>query len=291
MITYMLRTKANAASNEDEDINTIIRCINERNASGIKIIESFKERFNLDILEARKRSGNSRKQHYDFSILVRSQSSTEWKQVEHKGSKHFRPIHPEDKPWTAGVQFHNGGCEKYTIAKKYARLWYDIHIKSELLQRKFNVTSSIPTFEEWFDKDCKVQSDPKSKFGKELKKRVRDERGPRASILEARQPVLAAFELSEEEKKQFIEEVLPIANHALKEKHYWITIHGNVAGEANDFYTAWYPNFIITSIISVDIIKNLDIEFKFVCDNNFTFNAILRWGKGSGFSCLRIDLK
>jgi len=287
----MLRTKYNAAYNEDEDIKTIIKCINERNACGMKIIDSFRERFNFDILEARERIGNSRKKHYDFSILVRYQNSTEWMQVEHKGSKHFRPINVNDKPWAAGVQFHNGGCEKYSIAKKYARLWYDIHIKSGNLQDKFNAKAPIPTFEDWFDKDCKAQSDPKTVFGKELKKRVRDERGPRSSILEARQPILEAFELSEEEKQEFITEVLPIANHALNEKHYWLTIHGNIQDGTDNFYVAWYPKFIIEQINKIDIIKNLDIEFKIECNNDFTFKAILRWGKGAGFSCLRIDLK
>ncbi len=86
-----------------------------------------------------------------------------------------------------------------------------------------------------------------------------------------------------------MKEVLPIANYALEQKDYWLTICGNL--EDGNFNIAWNPKFTIGSINEIVITKKKDIIFEFKCSDDFTFRGILRWGKGAGFSCLRIDLK
>jgi hypothetical protein len=273
-----------AAANEVRDIATIVHAIHQRTAVGCRILSAFKDRFGADITDARPRNGASRKIHYDFDVQV----DQHWKKVEHKGSQQYRIPSTGECPWNAGVQFHNGGCEKYSIARKYARTWYDMYVASGSLRQEFGLTSPTPTFEEWFEKDCRVQSDPKTSFGKELKQKVRDARGERASLLEKRAAVIEALDITEDDTNTLIAEVLPIANDVLLQKEYWLTIHGNLEGE---FHATWYPQFAIESIQQVIVKKNLDVEFTFVCPNGFTFHAILRWGKGAGFSCLRIDLK
>lgn len=280
----MSRSKDTAAANEDLDIKAIITAINTKTPTGLKIIDSFKQKFGIDIEGARERQGASRSTHYDFEIKV----NAEWKRVEHKGCQIYRPIGETEAPWKAGVQFHNGGCEKYSLAKKYAADWYEKFIKSNELKEEFGLTAPTPSFEHWFNKDCKVQGDPKTPFGKELKEKVRAARGPRTSLLEKRFSILSGLEITDSVKTTLSQEVLPIANHALEEKDYWLTIHGSITG---NFYCAWYPKFTITAIQEVIVTKNLDMEFEFRCANDFTFKGILRWGKGAGFSCLRIDLK
>jgi len=282
---YMSRTRAMAAANETKDIAMILHAIQTRTPAGCRIMTAFKEETGLDITGCRGRSGTSRGTHYDLEIEL---NNTWWKKVEHKGSQQYRMPSPGERPWNAGVQFHNGGCEKYSIARKYARLWYDMYIASGILRQEFDLMSPTPTFEEWFEKDCRVQSDPKTSFGKELKQKVRDARGEKASLLEKRAAVIEALEITEEDTNTLIAEVLPIANNVLLQKEYWLSIHGNLEG---DFHAVWYPQFAIESIQQVIVKKNLDVEFTFVCPNDFTFHAILRWGKGAGFSCLRIDLK
>ena len=47
----------------------------------------------------------------------------------------------------------------------------------------------------------------------------------------------------------------------------------------------------IDTINEVILTKENDLKLEFRCDNNFRFNGILRWGKGAGFSNLRLDLK
>lgn len=280
----MSRTRDVAAANETRDIATIIDAINSRTAAGQRIIDSFRNRFGTELTAARGRSGTSRGTHYDLEIEVNGH----WKRVEHKGSQKYRVPNDGEVPWKAGVQFHNGGCEKYSLARKYARLWYTMYIASGTLKQEFELTSPIPSFEEWFEKDCRVQDDPRTAFGKELKHKVRELRGPKASLLEKRSAVLEALDLTEEDKATLIAEVLPIANQALLQKEYWLSVYGNLDSE---FHACWHSQFTIDAIHEVQVKKSLDIELTFVCANDFTFHGILRWGKGAGFSCLRVDLK
>lgn len=278
------RTLGTAAANEEADINTIIAAINTRTLAGCQIMTAFKSKFGVEITGARKRTGSNRGTHYDFEIEV----GGVWKKVEHKGSRNYRVPHANDAPWKAGVQFHNGGCEKYSLARKYARTWYDMYIQSGSLKEEFTITAPTPSLDEWFAKDCRVQADPNSAFGKELKHKVRSIRGPKASLLEKRAAVLEALEITDEDVAILMSEVLPIANEVLDDKEYWVSIHGNIEG---DFHVAWYPQFRIDTISNIVLKKSRDLEITFICADDFVFHGILRWGKGAGFSCLRMDLK
>lgn len=284
------RTKKKAGANEAIDINTIIEGINTKNTCGLKIMLVFTEKFpGKEIVGARERKGGSRGTHYDFEICVRtigSEDDGEWKRIEHKGSHQYRPIKESDEPWKAGVQFHNGGSEKYSLARKYARTWHAMYIESNKFKNEFGISAAIPTFDDWFKSDCKAQDKPKTAFGKELKEKVIAKRG--TSLLSERMPLNDSLIITEDDKKTLIAEVIPIANHALEQKDYWLTIHGNLAGE---FYIAWYPKFTIESIHEVIITKKKDIEMEFRCGGDFVFHGILRWGYGAGFSNLRLDLK
>lgn len=280
----MERTRDTAAAHEVEDIQTIVDAINARTPVGCRIIDAFRTKFGREITAARHRTGPSRGTHYDFEVEVDGQ----WKKVEHKGEKLYRIPLPTDAPWKAGVQFHNGGCEKYSLARAYAQTWYSQLVGSGTLADEFGITAPVPEFEEWFEKDCRVQGDPRTAFGRELKRKVREVRGSRSSLLDKRAAVLDALVVTEEDKATLIAEVLPIANHALLQKEYWLSIHGSVNGE---FHACWYPQFAIDSITDVIVDKKLDLEITFVSTGGFNFNAIMRWGKGAGFSCLRIDLK
>lgn len=280
----MNRTRKLAAANEKKDIETIIHAIQNRTPLGYRIIEAFKEKFGEEITDARARGGTSRGTHYDFEILVNGQ----WKRVEHKGGRLFRVPRPDEVPWKTGVQFYNGGCEKFSYARKYAQTWYDIHVASGTLKEEFGLTSPIPTFEEWFEKDCRTQDDPRTAFGIELKAKVRQLRGDRASLLEKRGTVLDALEITQEDKDVLSTEVMDIAKEVFDQKEYWLSIHGNLEDK---FHAVWYPQFTVDSVVEVNVEKALDLKFRLVCSNGFEFHPILRWGKGAGFSCLRIDLK
>ena len=283
----MPRTRALAGENEKLDIEKIVRAIHTRSQAGLKIMTAFTQRFATNIYDARARKGGNRSTHYDFEILVGATTEiAEWRNVEHKGGRDYRPIGPEETPWAAGVQFHNGGCEKYSIGSQYARVWYDTHISSGTLKTTWNLAAPIPSYEEWFEKDAKRQGDPKTAFGAELKKKVRARFGPRSSLLSDRAIVNEAFTPTPADLELLKEEALPILNDVLRQKHYWLTIHGDIDGE---FYCAWYPPFLLDTIDSISVRKDLDIWFDFQC--SVPFKLLLRWGKGAGFSNVRIDAR
>lgn len=280
------RTKKTAGANEDADIKKIIDDINNKKGCGKKIIEVFHEKFpDKQIYAARARQGSSRGTHYDFEIQI---DNEQWVRVEHKGSQKCEPIRKNERPWDAGVQFHNGGCEKYKLAMKYAKIWFNRYIMSNKLKEEFDIKAQVPKFEDWYVLDCKAQGTPKTEFGRELKVKVQEKNGPNTSLRDLRAPVLAELEITEDDKENLSKEVLDIANEALDQKDYWLTIHGNLEG---DFYCAWYSKFKISGIKDIIVKKNKDLEFEFLCEDDFRFNGILRWGYGAGFSNLRLDLR
>jgi hypothetical protein len=81
--------------------------------------------------------------------------------------------------------------------------------------------------------------------------------------------------------------VLEVLNESLSQKHYWLTIHASLSGE---FHCAWYPKFTLSSLSSIKMRKEKDIWFDFESPET-KFSCILRWGKGAGFSNLRIDAR
>lgn len=104
------RKREDTGHHEKEDIRAIVEAIQSRSPAGLRMMEAFRSKFGEEILDARN-DGGSRTKHWDFSVLVGPAPGV-WKTVEHKGSQTFAPISVHQTPWSAGVQFHNGGCEK-----------------------------------------------------------------------------------------------------------------------------------------------------------------------------------
>jgi hypothetical protein len=284
-VTEPKRTKAKAGEQEKRDIDAIVAAIHGRTARGLQLIDAFRTATGgQEILDARARTGGNRNTHYDFEILVGDM----WRKVEHKGSAACVPVNPADTPWAAGVQFHNGGCEKYAIARAYTRVWYDLYVGSGRLAAEWGLTSAIPSYEEWYMKDAKVQGDPKTAFGLELKAAVRAVRGERGSLLELREEVNAAFNPTPEELRAFGEEALVELRAALEQKEFWLTVHGD---PASSFHCHWWPQFTLAAVESVTLRKEKDLFFDIVCADGMRFSCLLRWGKGAGFSNVRMDAR
>lgn len=279
--------RANNGKNEKENITKLISHLNNNTELGIKMIKNLKEEFGIVFKKAISRKGN-RKSHYDFIII--DINGKEY-QVEHKGSCVFKRIATEDKPWKSGVQFLNGDAEKFEIAKVYARIWYDEYIKNEFLSNKYKVKSPIPTFNTWFKLDCSKQGDPGTSFGKELKKNFRDEYGS-TSLLDLRKKINILFLEKYSNDKilqdKFKNEIDNIVKQVLQEKHLWIQINGDLNSKEVSF--KWYGSISYNKITKVSVDCKTDINFNIQTDK-FKFSSILRWGKGAGFSNLRIDAK
>ena len=91
----MPRTRALAGENEKLDIEKIVCAIHTRSQAGLKIIAAFTQQFVTNIYDARARKGGNRSTHYDLEILVGDTIEiAEWRNVEHKGGRDYRPIGP-----------------------------------------------------------------------------------------------------------------------------------------------------------------------------------------------------
>ena len=291
------RTKGNAKANEDTDVSALITLLNHaESVKGQEMRDAFKARFGLTIIgatrhktiqQAKQKRGGGRSIHYDF--VVKLADGTE-RTVEHKGSKDKNPIDLSLPPWTGGVQFYNGGMEKYRLSQKYAREWYHKFIVSGILSERYGLTSPIPTEEEWIAKDAKVQSLAKTSFGKELKKVYQERRGCEKGSLKAeRDEFVQGFNWSEEDNQHLAEDVFPLIQSSFAEKDVWLQIAGSV--ENGDFHFAWRDPIRIQRVERITIEKKKDIEFTVECDDGVVVHGILRWGYGAGFSNIRIDLK
>lgn len=289
------RNKRNAKENEEKDILDIVNAINTRNTAGIKLIKNLFDKTGMVIESARSVGHDGKKiggrnTHYDFEVEIIKEGIHAWYRVEHKGSQLLAPIDTELPPWSSGVQFYNGSASKFVIGFKYATAWYVSFIESGIISQKYGIVSEIPSCDEWVKRDAMQQGDPNTPFGIELKQKFR-ELNPGKSLTEERNTFVdSLFTVTDDDLEILKKEAFLEATRVLKEKDLWLQIHGNIN---EDFHCEWNLPLEICEIKSARVVKkgSRDVNFEFECNDNFKFGGILRWGKGMGFSNLRIDLK
>ena len=305
-----VRTKSLAKVNEDQDVDQLIALLQEGvgkekgeekgEEKGKELCRLFQETFpGKEIIGAKRGSGSGpakkaggRSVHYDFLLHVRDKETghEEWLRVEHKGSSLYKPLDASCPPWTGGVQFFNGGMEKYRLCRKYAEAWYERFIGSGFLSVEYGVLDEeIPSSEEWIQRDARVQGDPKTAFGKALKRAVRD--AGKESLRDLRDVFVPDFvsELTEQDKAEFLEDVAPILRESLGQKDVWLQVAGDVA--TGQFHARWSPALRVSSVSGVEWESRKDVVGVIHTDCAHPIQFILRWGKGAGFSNLRLDLK
>lgn len=290
-----VRNKTRAKKNEECDIIKIVKLINEKCP---KILNAFESVFiKYKILNAIA-SGASRRDHHDFKITV-EEIDTKFQYlwtVEHKGTQ--KKATPNSPPWKGGVQFYNGGMEKFKIAEEYSKSWYAMFIASECLRGEFNIPNDIltPDYDTWRNKDAKTQGNPKTPFGVALKKSVRGEFGPKSSLIEHRNKFVPSFiKLVETDTKimdTLKDEILEISKKTFEQKDAWLEINGNIDIDS-EFTIKWSKKLTISKITSISFDEETKSDFtgKVESDLGYPIKFIIRWGKGAGFSNLRVDLK
>jgi hypothetical protein len=97
-----------------------------------------------------------------------------------------------------------------------------------------------------------------------------------------------AFDMTDEDKYTLIEEVQNIYNDIMNQKDVWLQTTGTIDGP---FSFKWFDKIEPKKIVDVELVKKKDIEFIFKLEDNSSFTGIMRWGKGCGFSCFRVDFK
>ncbi len=90
----------------------------------------------------------------------------------------------------------------------------------------------------------------------------------------------------------FTKTVIDLGNTCLLEKDLWLQINGDINGNLSNIDFKWYDKILLDEKYRVNISMRSDFDFEFInIENKINFKAKLRWGKGCGFSNLRIDLK
>lgn len=289
----MTRTKALAKTHEEQDIASLVRLLNAPEGETLRRL--YGEAFpGQEILRARasdpadKKKAGGRSAHYDFQVLVLRNGVSQWLCVEHKGSQIYKRLDEAQPPWIGGVQFFNGGMEKYRLCRRYAEAWYARYIGSGFLSMKYDIRAPIPDCEEWIQRDARVQGDPKTAWGQALKRAVRA-RG-QASLRDLRDEFVPEFVagLTGEDRKAFLEDVTPILRDSLAQKEVWLQIAGSLEGQ---YYARWSPALSLTRVTDVNWSGEKDVTGQILSDCVYPIRFILRWGKGAGFSNLRLDLK
>ena len=286
------KTNKKKTAKKDEDIRVEWVCenINNNTELGILMKQSYLKKFGLEILKVEKKGGNNI--HYD--ILIYHTDGTTNK-CEEKGTMKFtEEINEETLPYENSVQFSNIPCTKFTISKKYLKLWYDINVNNNGIKEKYNLPD-IPDFENYLKGGPYIiWGDPKSEYSKTLKINYRGiypERsmgGESKHNIDYRKAPNDAFTLTDDDKITLISEVQSLYDLAMNEKEVWLQTTGTFDGK---FSFKWFNKIEPQKIIDVELLKEKDIKFKFILEDNSSIIGHLRWGNGCGFSCFRMDLK
>ena len=306
-IDLMLRSiqnrgkKAGAFTDESARISQIKDAICNKTELGIKMIDAYYKKFNLIIDHVEVAGG--KQDHYDL-LIYHTDGTT--KKCEEKGTKYYcDTIDSSTPPHENSVQIYNGPAKHFSISRKYLECWYKCNVDNESVKAEFNLPE-IPSFDDWLEGSPYCMLDPKTEYSKTLKKNYREKYGAKTSMngfshdnpIDYRVKVNEMFTLSEEDKAILIKEVQEKYNNVLNEKEVWLQTTGILEESENEkennnclFSFCWYPAIIPKTIKDVVLQKKKDIEFRFIFEDNTTFTGIMRWGKGCGFSCFRMDFK
>jgi len=288
-----LRDKMNGrqTAKKDEDIRVQWICdqINQRTEVGLKIMFDYKKKFEKEIRSVIKKGGNNI--HYD--ILIQHTDGTTIRCEEKGTQKYTEVINENTSPYENSVEFYNGPAQYFSISKKYLKLWYDLIVNVSDINLKYNLPDP-PSFEEWLVGGPYCMVDPKSEYSIKTKENYRV-KYPKKSMngwghdeIDYRIRVNDSFEITEEEKSILIKEVQTIYNDIMNQKDVWLQTTGTIDGS---FSFKWFDKISPKKIVNVELLKKKDIEFIFKLEDGSSFTGIMRWGKGCGFSCFRMDFK
>jgi hypothetical protein len=279
---------------ESKRIEYLVNSVNNNTPLGSQIKKNYHNLFNLNISHFEKKASNS--DHYD--ILIHHSDNTN-KKCEEKGSDtYIEDTNKFNYPWENSVQRYNGIGNKFEIGIKYAKLWYELVIDSKL-KEKYNLKNEIPNQEEWLIKDAFVCSDPNTLFGRELKSNYRDlygntsMNGKNGSPFDYREIVNPVFveKFSDDDKQILMTQTQQFLDDIMDEKECWLQTTGTLD---NKISFKWYDKIESPRILDVNIAwkKGADIYFNFITDKKKNdFSSILRFGKGTGFSNIRYDIR
>jgi len=280
---------------EDERVTWLCSEINTRSEFGLEMVSSHKSLFGKDIASVIKKGSN--RDHYDITIHYKDGTT---KKCEEKGTDNYQiDLGSFEIPWANSVQRFNGLGNQFKIGIKYAEMWYEKVVMDTVLTTDYNITCSVPTISDWLKGDAFQCGDPTTDWGKSLKENYRI-RHPGSSMnnkkgspydyrLNVNKIFIEAF--NEEDKQILLKEVQCKLDDIMNEKECWLQTSGKITDKLS---FKWYDKIISPKINDVNLTwrEGADIYFNFIAEEeNYNFQCILRFGKGTGFSNIRFDIR
>ena len=279
---------------EAKRIKELVTKINSDTLLGNQIKESFKTHFDKDIDKV-VNIGGRLKDHYDF--IIHCTDGSTFKCEEKSTCKYMEDLESIKNPWDKSVQRFNGPGNKLSIGVKYAKHWYTNVTSNQKISDEYNVSAEIPSLDDWVKCDAFKCGNPTSEWGKEFKRKYRlrhpntSMNGKKTSPFDYREIVNSSFEFTSEDKQKLIEETQTILDSIMDEKDCWFQNAGLLD---NKFNFRWHSKIRSPKIKNVEMTysKGADIYFNFYTENaDADFKCILRFGKGTGFSNIRFDIR
>ena len=285
----IINLKASARKDEDKRVAAIVKHLNNNTPIGERLRLTYHQKFGKHIQRAEKTGTNGH--HYDI-LIVHTDGTT--RKIEEKGTATVTEITDDELPWKNSVQVFNGPGNHFSVGKKWAKHWYDSVVLTEDWENLLNVKIDPPSYEEW-SKDAFRCGDPKTAFVKELKDKCRQKHGGKSSLNGKKggkdyRQVNSTFALSDDEQTELVQEVSNVLNNILIEKEGFLQTVGTIDGE---FDFRWKDQLSPPDIKDVKLRWALgsDIYFDFSTENQKDFSCIMRFGKGCGFTNIRIDIR
>ena len=279
---------------EGKRVEFIVNSVNENTPLGIRLKDNFETRFGKKVVGF-ENTGGKLKDHYDLVVVCEDGSRMK---CEEKGTNtYYESLEEFTQPWANSVQRFNGPGNKFQVGMKYAKLWYNLVVSNKEMSDEYGVKSDIPTENEWLTKDAFQCGNPKTEWGKEFKRKYRTKH-PKASMngkgyspKDYREMVNEKFEFSYEDKQVLLVETQEILDAVMVEKECWLQTCGIIEDKIN---FRWHDKIAPPKITDINIEWKVgsDIYFNFKTENDeANFKCILRFGKGTGFSNIRFDIR
>ena len=295
-----------AKCDEDKSVSAICAAINDPNSSyGNLLRVSYKLEYKRVILRAEKTGNNGT--HFDILITEKAdENHPETKRkIEHKGIiKFIESIPDTDTPWKWGVERYNGKCHEFAATSTYGEFWYKNVVCNTEISDIYCPGIVIPPIDEWMTKDANRCGDPQTEYGKTLKKEYRrlhgegSMNGKKGSPRDYREIVnplfVEMFNNDEELKLKTINQTQNILNKIMTEKERWLLTSGSLNDKFNFKWIQHIPAETITDVYA-SWNPGADVYLKFKAYNHnkkhVDFDCIIRFGKGTGFSNIRYDIR
>tara|TARA_B100000902_G_scaffold31135_1_gene37318 strand:+ start:109 stop:1200 length:1092 start_codon:yes stop_codon:yes gene_type:complete len=202
-------------------------------------------------------------------------------------------------PWSEGVQAINGPGQRFTLARKYAELWYKKNIRSGEVNKIFGLKNNIPDYDEWLKNLAFKQGKAGDKWGAELYGKTKQGNTHYNEMKKMKAKFTKTMNEIIEKDSKILKDTVPEAqlmlNETFGQKDVWLRIAGDL-DKKPEF--KWEIGVPIPKLKEIKLQKTTktgqlseDLYVDLIFENFQQMKGICRWGYGNGVANIRFDFK